>query len=441
MTPALLLWISWMSLLLHSNHGFQAEKGGQFRPLSPALNLQDDGILSFDEGEGNSLENKPSGSVYPSFNMPSAALPPNFILAGQNIPNAIWQPSVQYPPVDPKPAGSPSSNVIMWSTETNEVEQPTIQFPPVNAKPPGSASFSTVWSYQGNEVGQPTSPVNAEPPSSAEFVPPSQYLPVYAKPPAPASLSTAMWLVQGNEAGQPTIQYPPENTKPPGSQELPFQGNEIGRPSQYTPVYAKPPATASLSTATWSAQGNEAGQPSQYTPVYAKPPATASLSTATWYAQGNEVGQPTVQYPPVNQNFPSSEEFVQGSEIASSSSYASPPKKPLPQGPVKGQPSWMDFVFSNLFGDEDFNDVDFEPQNSAKETETIWVPMMAEEPPAPPPHPRNFIVHSKNGYKRGRVVHTKTFYSTDYDTPKMSGPFTGPDQKVKKDAKVCPRCS
>ncbi|XP_037544294.1 uncharacterized protein LOC119420977 isoform X4 [Nematolebias whitei] len=271
MTPALLLWISWMYLLLDGSLGFQIAKDGSFRTSISDQNFEDDDHdLEFEGGESSA--NQQSSYIYTGLYTPPGAPAPSFnVDFDQNVPSSIWQPSVQYPPV------------------------------------------------------------NAESPSSA---------------PSGAAVES----VQGKEVGQPTIQYPP--------------------------------------------------------------------------VQDNQVRQPTIQYPPVNarpQSPPVA--FVQGNEFDRSSRYASPQNGPSPQRPVTRQRSkgWLDFVFSNSFEDEDFDNMDFQPDNSVMdmETETIWVPAIAEEPLPLPQKPKTYIVHSKNGYKRGRVVHTKTFYSNDYKKPKI----------------------
>ncbi|XP_037544293.1 uncharacterized protein LOC119420977 isoform X3 [Nematolebias whitei] len=303
MTPALLLWISWMYLLLDGSLGFQIAKDGSFRTSISDQNFEDDDHdLEFEGGESSA--NQQSSYIYTGLYTPPGAPAPSFnVDFDQNVPSSIWQPSVQYPPVNAESPSSAPSGAAVESVQGKEVGQPTIQYPPVNAESPSSAPSGT-----------------------------------------------AVWYVQDNRVRRPTIQYPP--------------------------------------------------------------------------VQDNQVRQPTIQYPPVNarpQSPPVA--FVQGNEFDRSSRYASPQNGPSPQRPVTRQRSkgWLDFVFSNSFEDEDFDNMDFQPDNSVMdmETETIWVPAIAEEPLPLPQKPKTYIVHSKNGYKRGRVVHTKTFYSNDYKKPKI----------------------
>ncbi|XP_047213135.1 uncharacterized protein LOC124862967 [Girardinichthys multiradiatus] len=129
--------------------------------------------------------------------------------------------------------------------------------------------------------------------------------------------------------------------------------------------------------------------------------------------------QPSLQYPPAipkdsqSESWTQPEWFGQGNEIDSSFDFNLPIWDPFKGQVPSYYPSWHEFPYA--WG--------YQPDISIGYKNVLTprprsLPAKAPEPPRVLPPRQRFIVQSKNGYQRRRLVKSKTTYTPDYIVPK-----------------------
>lgn len=129
-------------------------------------------------------------------------------------------------------------------------------------------------------------------------------------------------------------------------------------------------------------------------------------------------------YPSVSKRqrpaFLTTDRFGQGNDIFDI--YGFPFWKPSFQGPLGGLPyhrDWMGFPFSGFGDDLYYGQMALQPQNVVSNTGKYWIPQMsfAQRFTMPAATRKNFVVRSKSGYQRRRLLQSKTTYVPGFEMP------------------------
>ncbi|XP_036004167.1 uncharacterized protein LOC118566377 [Fundulus heteroclitus] len=158
MAVGFLLWFFWIALLLNCSTGFTSPRAPVQSVLDGQHQLDDQyfNALATSEGDGDVLDNKPSGPVLARYQWPSVADPPSLLPSVQNMPDTIDQPEPQTLPVNVEPASVAYPSPWEYSGQSNEVESPTVQVsPPQKPSSPklvGQPSYKDWMSMPFNEI-------------------------------------------------------------------------------------------------------------------------------------------------------------------------------------------------------------------------------------------------------------------------------------------------
>ncbi|XP_017277343.1 atrophin-1 [Kryptolebias marmoratus] len=383
MASGLILWVSYIALLLSAIVGCSAAQGWIYRARQDSKNLEpdDSNTIYSDQGEG-ALVNQLSGLLPPNYVHPSVAQPPSLIPVGQI------------------PATAKGDNEVekLVNGATREWESNPFQPITFPLKP---------W-YPKVEPAQQTPTFN-----QPQLAPLHVYM---SKKPAPPSLvessfenqNVATKPIQPSPyvaASSPSFQpWQPAstdvNSSPSGSLNQPLYTAPSPGGDFSKPVFVRPPDNSEdplTSVRPQTPYGPTLEQVShKYPSVGAEPQSSAALNAPEWYGPGNNIGD-------------------------GSTGYTLPSWKPSFQGPVGGLPyysDWLGFPFSSFGDNLYYGQMPLRPQNFVTNSGKYWVPQMSYPQRASPrPLRKSFVVRSKSGYQRQRFLQSKTTYVPGFEMP------------------------
>ncbi|XP_024127187.1 uncharacterized protein LOC112145929 [Oryzias melastigma] len=391
------LWVSWISLLFRCTC-VSAGNGVQYRPAHAATNLMDDGhedrfhTLSFDEGnfDEEASNNQPTSTFHASFNKPSVRDPLHMVPSGQRFPEYQTFP-----------------NMAIFGGESNLVEPITF---PLN---------------QGNQM------VGLTPPKPAFVLPQANPYDAYSGPSGTGSAGPLTHFKPSLTST--TLSLPPPKVQPasPGSGETAMsvvyyqQPDTVSSPSNFDTNENSDQffeEVLNFNTGYTGPQSASDSKPLQYFPSYPSKPSKPSqrypsVDTGRWYSESNDVNGPWIggvlqKKLPMRHFLNSAKPQSPGQSNSinpGSSGYATPTWK-------ADDEDWMFSFFPKVFENQNFDFLhsSYQPQNSASDqmdtVSKVYQPARSSKPL------KKRIVHSKNGYKRGRFVMSKTAYTPEYQT-------------------------
>lgn len=366
--------------------------GAQYRPTHAVTNLMDDqqedrfNSLSFDEGnlDEEASTDQPTTTFYAGFNKPSVREPLHLVPSGQRFPEYQNIP-----------------NLALFSRESNLVEPITF---PLN---------------QGNQIGlTPSKPALVKPQTNS--------FDAYSGPSGTGSAGMLMHFKPSHTSSLLSLLPPKVQSKQPaapGSGEMAMtpvhyqQPNTVSSPSNSGSNEKLFGEVFNFNTGDAGSSSASDPTPQQNLPYYPSKPSQSypSLDTGRWSSESNDVNRPSIgdwilQRKLPMRHFLNSAEpqrFGQRNSIdLGSSGYTTPWNT--------ADEDWMFSFFPKVFDNMnvDFPHSSYQPQNSASvqmdKVSKVYQPARSLKPL------KKRIVHSKNGYKRGRFVTSKTAYTPEY---------------------------